>query len=342
MNLNYKKSIILAFAFIALCYFIFHIFNRNNSHIVNNLPDINVFGILYINNTINKEPIKVVLDNQPMCDIYNKNTECKDGLWDNNIGEIIIYSANNDVIKTSATRDNILEYGQKLLVVPPITIDNPIEASSGSGKIIIPPHSPYWCFYDVYNNFSCPGTGATIIKGDKQTPPASIGSRIEYNINDGQGGGIWFNSSAVDGVNANFNVYYEGCKDIVKQCNIPLSECPDRMKVPKILSINGKDVTWDVCAAPKEWNDINSCGLNLKEMAEASSSDPTLKQNYHKWWSSNKCAKEWLNYLQKNPKGICQMYGWAYDEKRCKKSNCLGESFNREVIQVIMMKLTHL
>ncbi len=48
------------------------------------------------------------------------------------------------------------------------------------------------------------------------------------------------------------------------------------------------------------------------------------KKGYHVWWATNPVAQGYLKYLQKNSKGNCDAYGWAYDEMKWKK----GDSFS--------------
>ena len=173
----------------------------------------------------------------------------------------------------------------------------------------------------------CPGVGAWFTSDIPNIPyiKGSIGSRIEYNINDGI---LYFNSSAVDSINANFNASYTECPDNIRKCTINLDECP----VP-IINNNGVKE----CPAPKFWDDniINECGtdgfgtqfkLTPKNLAGCGYGDANYKEECHKWWSTNRCAQQWLNYLQKNKSGTCQQYGWAYDEKKWKS----GDTFDLE------------
>lgn len=49
-----------------------------------------------------------------------------------------------------------------------------------------------------------------------------------------------------------------------------------------------------------------------------------LKVAYHIWWATNPAGQGWINYLQKNKNGMCDQYGWAFDEKKWKP----GDTFN--------------
>ena len=162
---------------------------------------------------------------------------------------------------------------------------------------------------------NCPGVGAwfTSTRNVPNDLIGSVGSRLEYNVNNGQ---LWFNSSAVDAINANFDAYYTGCPETERICNIDFSGC-----------VKGKDHGVTTCLAPKFWNNekLKKCGTNgftghniknVKDLAGCGFGDSDTKKLCHKWWANNKCAQEWLNFIQKNKKGRCDLYGWAYDEKK--------------------------
>ena len=63
-------------------------------------------------------------------------------------------------------------------------------------------------------------------------------------------------------------------------------------------------------------------------MASAASGDPLQKQAYHIWWSTNAIGAAWLRYLQANAAGVCDAYGWAYDEMKWKSGDTFDANGN--------------
>ena len=54
--------------------------------------------------------------------------------------------------------------------------------------------------------------------------------------------------------------------------------------------MGGKDILFNVCGALKEWTKEtleNHCDNPDINMAESGSGDSGMKQQYHKWWSSD-------------------------------------------------------
>jgi hypothetical protein len=64
------------------------------------------------------------------------------------------------------------------------------------------------------------------------------------------------------------------------------------------------------------------------DMCSAASGLATVKPAYHIWWSTNPVGQGWLKYLQRNAKGKCDAYGWAYDEKRWVKGRDTCKNFD--------------
>ena len=264
------------------------------------------FSIQFRNST--DRDIIIWLDDMGMCSTESRN-DCHMGdpnAWSiKGLGQFMILTdagnGNWSAQLSQSQRKQVIMKDQVWRVIPPI------DSKSGD---------PYWCMDQPYKgnwNRNCPGVGAWFANADfKGNLPGSIGSRIEYNINGGQ---LWFNSSAVDAINANFNASYTGCPENERKCLTDLSTC----RYPSFE--NGVKI----CPAPKFWprDIINACGTNgiggqynlsALDLAEAGKGDSNYKKEYHKWWAQNKCAYDWLQYLQHNKSGKCEQYGWAYDE----------------------------
>jgi hypothetical protein len=277
------------------------------------------FSIQFKNSTNND--IIVWLDDMGMCSMEQTN-DCHMGdpnAWGSKgMGTFYIYTNKNGkwyAQKSPTTRRQVLKPGQIWGVFPPI--------NTKTGN-------PFWCMDRQKDNGwfrNCPGVGAWFTTSDvKGNIIGSVGSRIEYNINNGE---LWFNSSAVDAINANFDATYTGCPENERKCIVDLNSCPYTRVTNGVKE----------CIAPKFWPDdvINKCGTNgfgsqwnlsPKDLASCGYDDPARKEECHKWWGTNDCAKKWLNYLQKNKSGECEQYGWAYDEMRWKPGDTFDKNGN--------------
>ena len=304
------------------------------------------FSIQFKNSTNND--IIVWLDDMGMCSMEQTN-DCHMGdpnAWGSKgMGTFYIYTNQNgkwDAQKSLTTRRQVLKPGQVWGVFPPINpktgnpfwcMDQPCNKKQNC-EAIGDPKDRQKCIDKrttcIKNNGwfrNCPGVGAWFTTSDvKGNIIGSVGSRIEYNINNGD---LWFNSSAVDAINANFDATYTGCPENERKCLADLNSCPYTRVTNGVKE----------CIAPKFWPDdvINKCGTNgfgsqwnlsPKDLAGCGYGDPAHKEECHKWWGTNDCAKKWLNYLQKNPSGKCEQYGWAYDEMRWKPGDTFDKNGN--------------
>lgn len=303
-------------------------------------PDTDKFVLHYKNST--NVDIMIWLDDQPFCPRKKKpgDPECKQGEptynngtspgWALNYGKFYLCKKDKDKWTydvSKSDRKRILKPGEVWRIVPPSDEDG-----------------PYWCF-DQGGKRVCPGVGAYITRVT-DTPMLAINqvTRFEYNIN-GDGNKLWFNGSSVDGINTNHNFEYTGdCqgKTSSRSCNIPIGKkseenpngcpyettilgtktCPSTKWWPKDM-LNGECNTGpDLGDDCKDFlpSDLTGCGYPPPLSA---------KECCHKWWAGNKCAQEWLNYLQKNKSGEkCNEYGWAYDEKRYKPGDTFDHNYN--------------
>lgn len=172
--------------------------------------------------------------------------------------------------------------------------------------------------------------------------------------------GIFYNGSAVDGINSLFDMYYTQKSSIdadptaiqctdrldpsdrqIAPCNISLSSCPLNNRA---LTTDGNNI-W-TCISPKNFDDPNftttyqpldfNWTSDDKDNAAAASGDDTTKLKYHKWWdfnsfSQNPEATSYTDFLRGNIDknnvcngfdNSCQQYAWAYDEMICKDGDC--------------------
>ena len=207
------------------------------------------------------------------------------------------------------------------------------------------------------------GTKAWVTQKGVSMPASERSLLFEYNV---QATEVYWDLSAVDGLNANGTMTYEGpgCADAVNcGCSSALPKsCATNLDAytetndgcPYIQSINGASV----CSNPKFYSTIedaidrpawvvptsafttdrvssdypdvwNSAGRPTgAEMASAASGDPLQKQAYHIWWSTNAVGAAWLRYLQANTAGVCDAYGWAYDEMKWKSGDTFDANGN--------------
>lgn len=175
---------------------------------------------------------------------------------------------------------------------------------------------------------TCPGVGAWVTRRGLGMLSMEAVTRFEFNVN---GGTVWYNASAVDGINCSSTMTYTGCPiDGTKRCDVPLTDCPYKTTISGVAT----------CPSPKYWPNlddrcdpikldqirprtkrnaghIDDAQIRASYLAGCPPGDPQGKEACHRWWSTDKrCARTWLDFLHKNRHGVCEQYGWAYDEKR--------------------------
>lgn len=303
-------------------------FTDNNEPFFPNLETNEYFAIQFLNST--GKPLRIWLDNIPMC---NKTDICcnrKVNFSDHTLGNFYIYDKNKKKYKSKKTRNQLLEPNEIWKIVPPVNNKK----------------QPYWCVHDhvknkctdLYENiFSCVGVGAWFMQdyknGNESMIPGSIGSRIEFNLNNGS---IWFNQSAVDGANANMDVYFKdyiGNQNKKTKCDLCFNECPRIFRGKRDPGDLSGYAPTDIpmCLSPKF--------LNIKDinLASCPGTTPDAKIQCHKWWSTDtEYAQPWEKFIQGKKidwsdyykyqdvykENIpaddisCQAYSWAYDERR--------------------------
>lgn len=320
----------------------------------------NRFSIQYRNSTA--EAVTVWLNGaQPPCS-ESEATSCSVGAvpdhytmdWKNMKGAFKssgthFYVHNKKTKKTKeieVTNRINLERGETLRIVPPVGADN----------------HPQW-YYSVGGNVTTAGvTGWVTKKGVNMPAPTQV-NLFEFNV-DYPGKTIWGDISAVDGLNSNgtmawvgrgcgknptcgtgvtmprrlmtniepYNGRNDGCPHIMVVGGA--RTCPNPKHYPPRITtrerphwVVGSDsfTTDKVSTGHAEiWRKAGS--PNGLQMCAAASGLAAPKEAYHIWWPTNAVGKGWLKYLQKNRKGRCDAYGWAYDEKKWKP----GDSFNKD------------
>ena len=204
------------------------------------------------------------------------------------------------------------------------------------------------------------GTKGWVTRKGVAMPASERALLFEYNV---QATEVYWDLSAVDGLNANGTMSYEGpgCAGSVNcKCDSALPKaCVTNLDAytatndgcPYIQVVNGAAVcanpkfyaTVDAAVAKPSWVVPTSAFTTDRvssdfptiwseagrpsgaEMASAPSGDPLKKRAYHIWWATNVVGKAWLRYLQANAAGTCDAYGWAYDEMKWRA----GDTFDR-------------
>ena len=325
----------------------------------------NVFSIQYRNSSPKAITVWLSGDQPPCskaeaaaknCDAGNTNSEYSDN-WKK------MYA--DKVFERSGTRFYIVSKTNGKYGVPvEVPVSNHIDLQAGQTLRIVPPITndiPEW-YYTRSGSAATAGVVAWVTKTGISMPAPEPVTVFEYNLASANKE-IWFDLSAVNGVNANATMTYEGtgCGSDVK--------CKTGVTLPKVLKNNidaydakntagcpyiMKFASQTSCPNPKfypeeldkslkpDWvvesnkftkDDVASNYADIWttagspsgiDMARAASGDADKKKAYHIWWSTNPVPQGWLNYLQKNAKGNADAYGWAYDEKRWKT----GDTFN--------------
>ena len=250
-----------------------------------------------------------------------------------------------------------------------VAVSNHIDLEKGETLRIVPPLSgiiPEW-YWNIINDKKetipyTAGVGAWVTKKGISMIVHDWISFFEFNL-DSKQQLIWFDISAVDGVNANATMTYEGpgcgsdttCKTgatlpKVLKTNIDAYDgnndgCPYIMTYgsqatcsnpkfyPTTIDAGKKKPAWVIASDKFTKNDVELKHADIWKaagspdgltMAQAPSGESVKKKAYHIWWSTNPVAQGWLKYLQNNAKGKTDAYGWAYDEKRWKT----GDTFD--------------
>lgn len=241
-----------------------------------------------------------------------------------------------------------------------VTVSNHTDLAKGETLRIVPPLSgniPEW-YYKRSGKIETAGVVGWVTKKGISMPAPEPVTVYEYNL-DSPNKNIVFDLSAVNGVNTNATMTYEGpgCGNDAK--------CKTGVTLPKVLKANLEAYNGvnDGCPYILQFASANSCpnpkfypasfdgrkkpgwvvapadystdkvksehetvwktagSPSGAQMASAGSGLSSVKPAYHIWWSTNPVGQGWLTYLQKNAKGKTDAYGWAYDEKRWKTSD---------------------
>jgi len=254
-----------------------------------------------------------------------------------------------------------LDAGSTFRIVPPISNGNP---------------EWYWSTYDANakkHNVTTAGVSGWVTKKGKSMPATMQTTLYEYNLVPNA---IWWDISAVNGLNTKVTMALEGkgCSSAncgcgsapMKQCRANIAAymstnngCPYIMKFDEVntcpnpnfyssVDSNAAKAPWVVATSSfttqkvsNEHSDIwKAAGRpSGADMASAASGLPKMKEAYHIWWATNPVGQAWLSYLQKNPAGECNAYGWAYDEKRWKpgdKFDSNGNPPNNTAVKALM------
>lgn len=239
-----------------------------------------------------------------------------------------------------------------------IDVSNHIDLEPGETLRITPPldanNKPQW-YYSVGGVVQTAGVNGWVVQKGIDMPAPQPVNLFEYNL-DYPHFEIYADISGVDGINVNASMALEGAgcgEDPTCGTGVTMP----RKVMTNIDPYDGRNdgcpyvMTFqqaDVCPNPKHYpatindsslpnwvvgtdsfttDDVASDYTDIWtgagsptgfEMCSAASGLPAPKKAYHIWWSTNNVGQSWLDYLQKNDKGRCDAYGWAYDEKRWK------------------------
>ena len=320
----------------------------------------NVFSLQYRNST--SVPITVWLEgSEPpcsaatalACDVMPGGKPWNPADYEKN------WAALNSVFAASGTHFFVIDASAQSHEVD---VSNRIDLEPGEtlrAQLPIKDGHPEWYFARNGVALSV-GTKGWVTKKGVSMPASERALLFEYNVQSKE---VYWDLSAVDGLNANATMNYEGpgcagsvnCKcdsALPKSCATNLDAFTDGNDgCPYIMTVNGASV----CPNPKfyatvdgavnkpswvvptsafttdsvstDYADVwNKAGKPTGAvMASAPSGDPLKKQAYHIWWATNVVGKAWLEYLQANAGGSCDAYGWAYDEMKWK----VGDTFDQ-------------
>ena len=269
-------------------------------------------SLMILNST--KEPINVYLD--PTKPIFSSNfswggnpddfnSQSLDEIWGKCDAKFYRYFQNTTKSSPKLNRIEELLPNECWIIVLPRDKNN----------------MPVWC----EGNDECTGSGgwitkssATIPTDDKNIHRPERTMRFEFNWN---GNDIWYNLSAVDGLNSNIGLKYTGCNKLTS-CVVDLNKCPTQFKNNGIPS----DWNYNTCVGPPQIQSIDDV-CNGVRCSGCGSSDCKTMCYCRKYWQTNPTVLQWKNFVQGD--NNCNVYSWAYDELIIKNpDNCDCNNFS--------------
>jgi len=234
-----------------------------------------------------------------------------------------------------------------------VAVANSIAVAPNETLRITPPvvdGQPQW-YWSKNGSPVTAGVKAWVTPVGTQMPASEWTLLYEYNLTPT---GVWWDLSAVDGLNANATMAYAGpgCSNKLDcGCDVPMPRmCMTNIAAydgnndgcPYVMSFDGANTcpnpkfyttidpnknkpNWVVPRSEFTTEPVSSKHASIwqaagspsgADMALAPSGSPQIKPAYHLWWSNNVVGVGWLDYLQNNKAGPCHAYGWAYDEKK--------------------------
>jgi hypothetical protein len=323
--------------------------------------DENHFSIQYRNNTA--EAITVWLNGaQPPCS-KTEAVNCVVGAVPDHYKND--WKQLKESFKKSGTRFYIIDKNAKH--TREIEVTNRIHLDRGQILRIVPPlgadNHPQW-YYSAGGTVQTAGVTGWVTRPDVNMPAPMQVNLFEYNLDYAQLT-LWADISAVDGLNSNATMMWAGPGCGKPDCGTGVSMprrlmtniepykdnndgCPHIMEVagartcpnPKHYpaQINtGQRPSWVVGNTSFDTEKVssdyatywtNAGSPDGLQMCAAASGLAAPKEAYHIWWATNSVGMGWLNYLQKNKKGRCDAYGWAYDEKKWKPGDTFDKNGN--------------
>jgi hypothetical protein len=232
-------------------------------------------------------PITIWLDDFAPC--QRNKPDCS---WENtDVTDVYLRKADGSKEQLSMTRKRDLEPAERW------SIKIPIDPTT---------QMPVWC-----DGANCPGTGGWVTTKGVDMPAPERVMRFELNFNADS---VWYNLSAVDGLNANMILKYTGCPDKETAVTISLDNCPWSSTVqgqrtcpaPKFPPGCDPEKMITIADVTKSECDWAGCGYD---------SEP-IKCRCHYFWKTNENAIKWTDYILNNPDGgRADLYTWAYGEK---------------------------
>ena len=318
----------------------------------------NHFSIQYRNNTA--ESITVWLNGaQPPCS-KTEAVNCIVGAVPDNYTSD--WKTLKESFKKSGTRFYV--HDKKTKRTREIDVTNRIHLDRGQTLRIVPPlgadNKPQW-YYSAGGSVQTAGVTGWVTRPGVDMPAPMQVNLFEYNLDYAQLT-LWADISAVDGLNSNATMTWagpgcsnpdcgtgvtmprrlmtniepykndnDGCPHIMEVAGA--KTCPNPKHYPAQIN-SGHRPSWVVGNTSFDTEKVSSDYATFwtnagspdgLQMCAAASGLAAKKEAYHIWWATNSVGKGWLNYLQKNKKGRCDAYGWAYDEKKWKP----GDTFDK-------------
>jgi hypothetical protein len=187
----------------------------------------------------------------------------------------------------------------------------------------------------------CTGSGGWVERVSANVPPDAYGVhriqpalRFEFNF-DAASNQIYFNLSAVDGINSSILLNYNGddrCPAPTTKCALSnLEQCP--FQAPE--SIIPSSWNYSTCVSPVPLSNSKDspfsqalCG-NTKCAGCGGNIDEESRCKCRQWWQTNEDALKWKDFIQKSKE--CNIYSWAYDELLLKDPSKCGEMIANEI-----------